>query len=168
MTSRSNSMPSDIQRGVASLALLVLAGCSSAMSQQSIKVHDGDTLTIDGQRWRLWGVDAPELDQVCMFAGQEEHCGRQSRDALGALVRGETVDCNAVGHSYDRLVGQCWAGNQTRDLSSQMVHNGYALNWDKYSHGAYAADEQEAREHHRGIWSTQFVVPWEWRAAKKR
>lgn len=28
-------------------------------------VVDGDTLTLDGERVRLWGVDAPERDQTC-------------------------------------------------------------------------------------------------------
>lgn len=149
------------------IVLLFLAGCSTAQAAQDIRVHDGDTFTLNGQRWRLWGVDAPELDQLCSFAGQLEHCGRESRDALEALTRREPVDCAAVGRSYDRLVGHCWAGDHGSDLSSEMVRQGWALNWDRYSHGAYAAEEQDAREHRRGIWSTEFTNPWEWRAAHR-
>jgi endonuclease YncB( thermonuclease family) len=163
----SSSMLNDRWRGVASLALLVLSGCSSAMAQQTISVHDGDTLTINGQRWRLWGVDAPELDQVCDLAGQREQCGKAARDALMMLVRNEEVDCERLGASYDRAVGRCWAGDHRADLSAEMVTNGWALNWDKYSHGTYTAEEQEARRNQRGIWATRFVVPWEYRAGRR-
>lgn len=149
-------------------ATTLFAGCSAAQAAQTISVHDGDTFTLNGQRWRLWGVDAPELDQVCSFAGQLEHCGRSARDALEALVRRESVECTKVGTSYDRAVGQCWAGDQNTDLSAAMVREGWALNWDRYSHGAYAAEEADARVHRRGIWSTEFTAPWDWRAAHRR
>ena len=46
-------------------------------------VNDGDSLTIDGLRIRLWGIDAPELHQSCTIKGEHYPCGRKARDVLG-------------------------------------------------------------------------------------
>jgi len=35
-------------------------------------IIDGDTLEIHGMRIRLWGVDAPETDQLCRSEGSEQ------------------------------------------------------------------------------------------------
>ena len=29
------------------------------------RVVDGDTIDLNGTRWRLWGIDAPETHQTC-------------------------------------------------------------------------------------------------------
>ncbi|GGC68283.1 thermonuclease family protein [Chelatococcus reniformis] len=39
---------------------------------------DGDTIELHGTRIQLSGTDAPERDQVCVGAGWDEPCGRQS------------------------------------------------------------------------------------------
>jgi len=45
-------------------------------------VSDGDTLTVDGTKFRLHGIDAPEFNQICLDEkGQEWNCGVAARDA---------------------------------------------------------------------------------------
>ena len=40
---------------------------------------DADTLTVEGARYRLDGIDAPELDQLCLNAdGEVYFCGRKA------------------------------------------------------------------------------------------
>jgi endonuclease YncB( thermonuclease family) len=146
----------------AMVALVFAAGCSSAEASSPVRVHDGDTFTLDGQRWRLWGVDAVELAQTCQSGSRVEPCGVEARDALVVLIGNANVRCEPHGKSYDRLVGRCWAGSV--DLSAEMARGGWALDWQRYSHGEYAGEEREARDAHRGVWATQFTRPWEWRA----
>lgn len=49
------------------LAVLLLALFAMALPAhaQAVRVTDGDTLMLAGQRVRLWGIDAPELHQRC-------------------------------------------------------------------------------------------------------
>jgi endonuclease YncB( thermonuclease family) len=44
-----------------------------------------------------------------------------------------------------------------------MVWYGWALDYDRYSHGAYADEQLEAEQAQRGLWSGSFVPPWDWR-----
>src|SRR4051794_33909582 len=46
-------------------------------------VGDGDTLTVDGIKYRLDGIDAPEADQICLDAsGAVWSCGIEAREQL--------------------------------------------------------------------------------------
>jgi len=56
--------------------LLVAPGTSRA-------ADDADTLTVEGVRFRLDGIDAPELDQPCLdSAGEVFFCGRKAYEEL--------------------------------------------------------------------------------------
>lgn len=127
-------------------------------------VTDGDSLKIDGNRVRLWGIDAPELGQRCAWRDQPFDCGRAAKDQLGKLVAGGQVECEPVDRDRDRdgrTVARCTV--DSRDLAAEMVRLGWALDYRKYSGGAYSREEQEAREAGQGLWGQIFEVPWEWR-----
>jgi endonuclease YncB( thermonuclease family) len=140
--------------------LLLLAGCSSAYADEVVSIHDGDTFTMNGQRWRLWGVDAPELQQTCL-TDREIPCGVMARDVLQALTTGKNIECEWHGTSYNRSVGLCNVDGN--DLSLEMVWRGWALDWQKYSNGIYAKEQADAKANKRGLWATEFVEPWTWR-----
>lgn len=122
-------------------------------------VHDGDTLTCDHHQVRLWGMDAPELDgsprcrQVATWAcdGWAMRWGLPARDRLVALTRGE-VRCEEVDvDRYGRMVGRCEAGGQ--DLGRQLVAEGLARDYTRYSRGRYLPEETRARRSQLGMWS---------------
>ena len=51
---------------------------------------DGDTLEIHGARVRLWGIDAPEHEQLCRDEDSDPHrCG----DKLDAFIAHRPVYC---------------------------------------------------------------------------
>lgn len=130
-------------------------------------VIDGDTIEIHGQRICVNGIDAPESRQYCNDArGFEYPCGRRSAEALdGFLTASRPLQCTFVTWDrYHRFVGDCRRADGA-GVASWMVEHGYALDWPRYSHGAYAAEQARAQEMKVGLWTGSFQVPWEWRLA---
>ncbi len=91
-------------------------------------VIDGDTIVIRNTRIRLAGIDAPELDQPW---------GKSAKFAMIALCKGKVITAEVQeGESYDRIVAKCFLPDGT-DLSAALVEQGLALDWAKFSGGAY-------------------------------
>ena len=140
--------------------LLVAGSCGAAAGQ--VRVIDGDTLKIGAETIRLWGIDAPEGGQTCERADASYDCGAEARAALSRLVSGRAVRCEArYEDRYGRTVARCFTGGV--DLGGEMVRQGWALDYERYSKGRYRQDQAEAKDEGRGLWSGTFEPPWEWR-----
>lgn len=129
-------------------------------------VIDGDTIEVHGQRIRLNGIDAPESRQNCDDAkGFEYPCGRRSAEALDAfLAASMPIQCTFVTWDrYRRFVGDCRRADGA-SVAAWMVEHGHALDWPRYSRGAYAAQQATAEAAKVGLWVGTFQAPWEWRA----
>jgi endonuclease YncB( thermonuclease family) len=143
------------------LLLLLIARMdevSTRTSAGNAQVHDGDTVTVQGQRMRLRGIDAPEYSQTCQAEGRDYACGRDARRSLAALADGKSVTCEGWElDKYQRLLAVCRAGGI--DLNAEMVRLGWAV-----SYGDYRREEAEARQAKRGLWRGEFETPRDWRA----
>ncbi|OKO78351.1 nuclease [Bradyrhizobium sp. NAS96.2] len=128
-----------------------------------VSVIDGDTLEIHGTRVRLYGIDAPEHDQLCRDPhGGHYRCGQVAANALGAYIGRQAVACVEVDRDrYGRSVAVCSVGKV--DLADWLVRGGLAIDWPRYSKGDYARAEAEARGKQSGMWSGRFVEPWRYR-----
>lgn len=110
-------------------------------------VYDGDTFWIGEVSLRLNGVDAPELNQICLDAEgrRDENCGERARDRLGQLLGGRLVVCEAISDrrpddSFGRPLTACRAGRRDADdeqdnraiddLGRELVRFGYAVDYD--------------------------------------
>ncbi|RTM07526.1 MAG: thermonuclease family protein [Hyphomicrobiales bacterium] len=130
-------------------------------------VIDGDTIEVHGQRIRFNGIDAPESRQYCDDAeGFEYPCGRRSAKALDSfLAASRPVQCTFVTWDrYHRLVGDCRRSDGA-SAAAWMVEQGQALDWPRYSHGAYAQQQAKAEAAKIGLWVGKFDAPWDWRAS---
>lgn len=128
----------------------------------NVRVVDGDSIELAGERVRLRGIDAPELAQSCQRGGRDWACGRQARDRLRRMIGSETVTCKAARRDkHNRLLGICKAGE--REINEWMVTNGWAVSYDEYG-----AAERAAQKARRGLWSGTFERPRDWREAHGR
>lgn len=118
----------------ASLALVAASsiGAHAQVITGSATAADGDSLVVAGQKVRLFGIDAPELNQTCQRDGETWACGQAAKEQLSALVGGVQVQCKRLStDSYGRAVSTCQAG--AADLNRVMVENGWATAYREYS-----------------------------------
>ena len=147
------------------LALLMTTAQVSAELPQEVSgrasVIDGDSLWVGKFRVRLWGVDAPEDDQVCFLNKEEQECGSTATEKLEDLVEGRKIQC--VPQAVDqpgRYLAKCQY--EGVDLGHWMVTQGWAFALRETT-DHYLAAEKKARVDKLGLWQSNFVYPWEWR-----
>ncbi|MGI9373650.1 MAG: thermonuclease family protein [Hyphomicrobiales bacterium] len=126
------------------------------------QVIDGDSLIISGTEIRLFGIDAPEGQQVCTNAeGAEYKCGREAARALRGLIKGRNIACTIVtSDRYGRNVSRCTHNMQS--INKEMVRQGWAIAYRSHS-SDYIAAETEAKNAKRGVWQGKFERPQDWR-----
>jgi endonuclease YncB( thermonuclease family) len=150
--------------------VISLALCGAALAEDQIgqaSVIDGDTIEIHGSRIRIFGIDAPESDQVCRNEDSELYrCGQTASNALFDFIDRRPVECIEVDRDrYKRAVSVCTVGG--RDIADWLVRNGLALDWPQYSKGGYADAQTEAKREQRGLWGGSFKEPWNYRACRR-
>jgi len=155
---------------LAATLFAAILGTSQALAANAT-VRDGSTLQLGNVTYRLDGIDAPPVDQICI----DEHadswtCGLEARDQLTRLIGGRQVRCDDLGADptyRKRHLGVCKIEGETTSLSQSVVGNGFALNVEASATGRFKVDEARAREDRKGLWKGCFVAPEEFRRGKK-
>jgi endonuclease YncB( thermonuclease family) len=153
------------------LAIIFATSTPLAAQEASVgraTVVDGDTISIRNESIRLWGIDAPESSQRCKDAdGQSHACGAETAMKLDRfLAESRPTRCVLVEHDrYGRFVGNCFRADG-RHVGAWLVRSGLALDWPRYSDGAFAAEQAAAQEESIGLWAGSFQSRWDWRAER--
>ena len=129
----------------------------------NVRIIDGDTIVLDGERIRLQGIDAPELKQTCKNKESKRiwECGKEATEHLKMLMVGKKINCSDEGKDkYRRQLSYCF--NEDININQKMVEDGYAVAYTVYDKSFYI-DSIIARLKNKGIWSSDFKEPSKWR-----
>ena len=147
-----------------SIFLLVFLLIINEVKSQELKVVDGDTIHLNGEKIRFSGIDTPELKQTCIKNGVKNLCGVRAKQILINKIKTNKVKCIRAGKDqYKRILAECFVNNES--LSSFLVRSGYAFAYRRYS-DKFIKDEDYARTNKIGIWSMKFDYPWDYREKK--
>ena len=126
-----------------------------------IKIIDGDTIHLNGEKIRFNGIDTPELKQTCNKDNEIVLCGIEAKKLLIEKIGQDKVQCIREGKDqYNRTLAECFINDLS--LSSYLVRKGYAFAYRKYS-SKFIRDEDYARANNLGMWSMKFEYPWDYR-----
>lgn len=159
-------------RRTAILLTLFLAGCGI-----QVNVIDGDTMdtwnVVEGKayvRVRLFGIDAPEKEQMCKTADLAYYgCGHEAKNKLIRIIMnaGRLLCQKQHEDRYGRTVAICYAfdpkTDKALDMAEELVRAGWAVDWPHYSKGKYAEAQRDAQTNKRGIWQGEFQLPADYR-----
>lgn len=145
--------------------MLCLATPAAADFDGRVRAYDGDGIYVGDTKVRLFGIDAPELTQMCDDAGGRAYpCGELSYAALADMFDGEWAICDALDQSYDRIVARCYVGE--RDIAQEVVLAGWAEAYREFSMD-YDLAEKTAQVRGVGIWGGQHQSPAAFRAEQR-
>ena len=146
---------------VISICLIFFFLTYNDVKSAEIKIVDGDTIHMNGEKIRFTGIDTPELSQTCVKNNAVIFCGIKARELLIEKIGKKKVQCVREGKDkYKRILAECFVNKIS--LSSYLVRNGYAFAYRKYSK-KFVSDEDYARNNNLGMWSMKFEYPWDYR-----
>jgi len=159
--------------GAISIALcLLIASLTQAKSESRIfdqnhhmlKVIDGDTVQIGAITYDLYGIDAPELGQICFNGNSPWHCGLDAVYALHKRFAFDPPDCRPVKNpkttGKNRQEAICITGGIPAALV--LVKDGYAITLPA-APANYQRAESQAKHESIGVWRGSYVPPKDWR-----
>ena len=90
---------------VISISSLVFFLIFDQVKAQDLRVVDGDTIHLNGEKIRFTGIDTPELKQTCINNGVKDPCGVTAKEILIEKIGNNKVECNSEGKDrYKRTV----------------------------------------------------------------
>ena len=168
---------------------LVARAADASVASGPATVIDSTHLELAGRRFKLYGIDGPDVDETCTDAqGKDYPCGIDARAALADLVKGGSVSCLPRGpnESAEPLAVLVKNGSVSclprgpnesaeplaacsiadTDLAAAMIAAGWAIA-DRTRTLYYEKAEEDARLSKHGLWQGPFVPPGDWRLGER-
>ena len=146
---------------VISVSLLIFFLIFNQVRSQDLRVVDGDTIHLNGEKIRFTGIDTPELKQTCTKEEVINPCGVIAKEILIKKINDNKVECISNGKDqYKRTLAECFVNGES--LSSYLVRSGYGFAYRKYSK-KFILDEDHAKANKLGMWAMKFDYPWDYR-----
>ena len=120
-----------------SLILIVTFFLAQTLNSTEIygvpKIIDGDTIILNSEKIRFYGIDTPEIKQTCTDNyGHTYSCGIRAKLELEKIIGSRKVSCiKKTKDRYKRFISICYVDEN--DINSLMVKRGWALAYRKYS-----------------------------------
>ncbi len=119
-----------------------------------------------GAKYRLYGVDSCLPTQTASLNRQSWLCGAVAIAWLTNATLGKWVSCNALRETAGQRFSRC-ASSEHQDLAADMLKEGLAIVLpiaEGQEVRAYSQLQDQARKQYKGLWSSQFTMPWDLRA----
>lgn len=130
-------------------------------------IASGDQFRV-GPHWiRLFGIDAPEINQTCTDQNNRAYnCGYTVARKLKELLGNDEVVCNIIQMDpQGNVVATCSIGEF--DLGAAMVEAGWAVALRNVT-PVYVPYEESAKQKKTGLWAGKFYMPWDWIAQQQQ
>tara|TARA_Y100000992_G_scaffold298224_1_gene263044 strand:+ start:1138 stop:1587 length:450 start_codon:yes stop_codon:yes gene_type:complete len=143
------------------IIIVSLLSCNISLAN-NLKIVDGDTIVLNGEKIRFSGIDTPELKQTCLHNNEIVDCGMSAKILLIKKIGNKTPECISEGKDvYNRTLAECFINGKS--LSKFLVRSGYAFAYRKYSK-KFIDDEDFAKANKNGMWAMKFKYPWDFRS----
>ena len=143
------------------IIIVSLLSCNISLAN-NLKIVDGDTIVLNGEKIRFSGIDTPELKQTCLHNNEIVDCGMSAKILLIKKIGNKTPECISEGKDvYNRTLAECFINGKS--LSKFLVRSGYAFAYRKYSK-KFIDDEDFAKVNKNGMWAMKFKYPWDFRS----
>ncbi len=131
------------------------------------RVISGDTLTLNNNVIKLFGVAAPDISQTCADgSGRGYKCGQQAISWLSGWLGDNEVKCHILSEDERGvLIGVCMLGPY--DIGAALINSGWAVA-DVRQTQIYIPYQNQAVSNRRGLWKGKFYMPWDWKKIQSR
>jgi endonuclease YncB( thermonuclease family) len=121
------------------------------------------------QMYRLYGIDTCAPEQSARRGRQSWPCGTMATAWLVTATLNVWLACTTLRDVAGEHLVRCASASHP-DIAADMVREGVAVAMpatpDDPGVRGYARAEQIARKAYRGLWSSTFQMPWDWRASR--
>jgi len=133
-----------------------------------VEVIDGVTFRDieTGLVYRLFGIDTCQHDQIANLGRQPWQCGAAAIAWLTTATLNKWVSCNPLREKDGMRLARC-SSSEHADLAGDMIKEGLAVclpDAEDQHVRSYLLDQGQARKAYKGLWSSQFAMPWDYRA----